>query len=341
MSGRVVIPVAVLARLQNAREVADEAESPVGLEFGGVDFEMLPRGLQKYKYRLDHPFGVIGITPSQSLPPVRIQPRSEFLHRVGPHGVVQFFRNIIEREMGAVILGASRLDLYIDIQGWDISVEDRRNFVRRATKVSTHEECDNFNGLVFGTRGTNTVFGRIYDKTTEMGKKGGLYVEQTWGADYDPSLHVRRVEFQVGRAGLKQYGIDTVQEAIDLSPGLWRSLTENWLSYRIESTDSNRSRWPIAPEWKIVQQASLANNAIGLKRMIEDHALSDLKTLRPGLTGYAATVTAIKGGRSIADAVNLVAEELHQYEAETGRLFDSRVADKLGERSFTIPESLR
>jgi hypothetical protein len=75
--------------------------------------------------------------------------------------------------------------------------------------------------------------------------------------------------------------------------------------------------------------------------MIEDHSLSDLKALRPGLTGYAATVTAIKGGRSIGEAVSLVAEELRRYEAESGRSFDSRVADKLGERSFTIPESLQ
>jgi len=177
MSGRIEVPESVIERLQTTREVAEEAEGPVGMEFGGVDFEMPPRGLLKYKYRLDHAFGVIGISPSKSLPPVRIQPYSEFLHRVGPRGVVQFFRNIIENEMGAVRLGASRLDLYIDVQGWELCVDDRHNFVRRATKVSTHKECDIFNGLVFGSRGTNTIYSRIYDKTIEMGKKGGLYVE--------------------------------------------------------------------------------------------------------------------------------------------------------------------
>lgn len=243
--------------------------------------------------------------------------------------------------MGAVKFGASRLDLYIDVQGWELCVDDRHNFVRRATKVATYEESDNFNGLVFGSRGTNTIYSRIYDKTSEIGKKGGLYVVQTWGDNYVSSLPVRRVEFQIGRLGLKQFGIDMAEEAINASPGVWRSLTEDWLTYRIESADSNRARWPIAPEWKVVQGATLANNAIGLKRMIDDHAISDLKLLRPGLTGYAATVTAIKGGRSIAEAMALVAEELHKYEVESGRPFESRVADKLGERSFTIPESLQ
>ena len=187
MSGQGEVPESVFERLQIGREVAEEADGPVGLEFGGVDFEILPRGLQKYRYRLEHLFGVVAFTPSAALPPIRIQPRSEFMHRVGPEGVVRFFRNVIEREVGAVQLGASRLDLYIDLQGWDLRVDDRHNFVRRATKVATHEDSDNFNGLVFGTRGTNTVYSRIYDKTIEIGKKGGLYVEQTWGPNHDPS----------------------------------------------------------------------------------------------------------------------------------------------------------
>lgn len=341
MSGKGEVPESVFERLQIGREVAEEADGPVGLEFGGVDFEILPRGLQKYRYRLEHPFGVVAITPSAALPPVRIQPRSEFMHRVGPEGVVRFFRNVIERELGKVALGASRLDLYIDLQGWDLRVDDRHNFVRRATKVATHEDSDNFNGLVFGTRGTNTVYSRIYDKTIEIGKKGGLYVEQTWGPNYDPSLNVRRVEYQIGRAGLKQFGIDSVDDAINAAPGLWHSLTCDWLTYRIATEDSNRSRWPIAPEWRVVQGAKFANNAIGLERMIDDHARSDLKMLRPGLTGYVSSVTAIKGGRTIDEAGSLIAEELRQYERETGILFKARVSDKRGARSFTIPRELQ
>jgi hypothetical protein len=341
MSGRVVVPEAVIEGLQSSREVAEEAEGPVGIEFGGVDFDILPRGLRMHKYRLEHPLGVVAISPSEKLPPVLIQPRAEFLHRVGPEGVVRFFRTVIEREMGAVKLCASRLDLYVDVQGWDLSVDERRRFVSHARNVVGREKSDLFNGLEFGARGAKTIRLRIYDKTIEIAAKGGSYVEQTWNDDYDPSVPVLRVEFEVGRTPLTQYGIDTAQEAIDAAPGLWRGLSERWLTYRVETADSNKSRWPIAPEWIVVQQAALGNNAIGLDRMIEDHALADLKWLRPRLTGCAARVTAIKGGRSIADAVNLVAEELHKYEVETGRSFDSRVAEKLGERSFTIPESLQ
>ena len=341
MSGRVEIPVAVVERLQLAREVAEEAEGPVGIEFGGVDFEIQPRGLRRHKYRLEHEFGIVAFTTSEKLPAVLIQPRAEFLHRVGPSGVVQFYRNVIERETGTLELAASRLDLYIDVQGWDVSVDDRHLFVRRAKAVAGHEASDDFNGLAFGARATNTVYSRIYDKTIETQKKGGHYVEQTWGPAYDPSLHVKRVEFQMGRKGLRHYGIDTPEEAIRSARGLWRNLTVEWLSFRVATADSNRSRWPIAPEWQVVQEASMAHGAIGLSRMVNDHVMADLKALRPGLNGYVTSVAAIKGGRSVSDAMALVAEEIQRYEVDTGRRFETQVAEKLGKRSFTIPEILQ
>jgi hypothetical protein len=39
----------------------------VGLEFGGVDFKILPRGLRMHKYRLEHEFGIVAFTTSQKL----------------------------------------------------------------------------------------------------------------------------------------------------------------------------------------------------------------------------------------------------------------------------------
>jgi hypothetical protein len=340
ISGKVEVPSRVLDQLQLAREVADAAEGPVGIEFGGVDFEILPRGLLKYRYRLEHEFGVIGITPGKALPAVRIQPRSEFLHRVGPDRAVDFFRSVLEAEMGVVALHASRLDLYIDIQGWDVQIDSRHRFVRRASKVGTHEDNDVFNGLVFGSRKTNTVYGRIYNKSAEIREKGGHYIEQTWGENYDPEIAVTRVEFQIGRQGLKEFGIDSVEEAIRSAPDLWVSLTRDWLSYRCEGSDTNKSRLPVAPEWIVVQNAQLANKAIGLKRMKLDRDSEDLWRLAAGLTGYAAQVTAIQGGRSIEDALTEIRFILESYEERSGKPFEERVAEKLGRRSFVIPAGL-
>jgi hypothetical protein len=85
----------------------------------------------------------------------------------------------------------------------------------------------------------------------------------------------------------------------------------------------------------------MAHCAIGLDRMVQDHAVADLDSLRPALNGYVTSVAAIKGCRSRSDAMALVEEEIERYEVDTGRPFETQVAEKRGKRSFTIPESLR
>ena len=341
MSGRVKAPNSVLDRLQTAREVANEADEPVGIEFGGVDFEIAPYKFGRYKYRLEHAFGLVGISPGKSLPTVRVQPWSEFLHRAGVEEVVRFYRRVIEREMGSVELGAARLDLYIDTQGWTPGVDERRRFVSRASSVGGFEDNDEFNGLTFGKRKTNIVYARIYDKTIEIRKKKDYFVEQVWGDRYVRSLPVVRTEFQIGRDGLVAYGIDTVEEAIRNAPGLWAGLTNDWLSLREVGTDSNRSRWVVAPEWKAIQSASLASGAVGLKRMAKDHKSADLMSLLPGLTGYVSSVAAIKGGNSISETLAQCEGLIRAYSNISDIAFESRVATKRGKRSFTIPEDLQ
>ncbi|MDQ2729742.1 MAG: hypothetical protein M3Y91_18200 [Actinomycetota bacterium] len=43
-----------------------------------------PHGWGRYRYCIDHWTARIGLTTSSHLPPVRIQPRSEYLHGIGP-----------------------------------------------------------------------------------------------------------------------------------------------------------------------------------------------------------------------------------------------------------------
>jgi hypothetical protein len=341
MSGHVEAPDSVFERLQIAREIAVETEEPIGIEFGQVDFNVEPHGFGRYKYCLRDAFGVIGISPSEKLPAVRIQPKSEFLHRVGVEEVVRFYRRLIEREMGDVQLNASRLDLYVDTQGWAPDIDERNKFVRRASGVSAYENNDEFNGLTFGKRSTNTVYARIYNKTVEIEKKKDYYVEQVWGERYERSVPVIRTEFQIGREGLKAYGISSVEEALACAPGLWIGLTEHWLSLRQVTADSNRSRWPVAPEWVVIQNASLGANALGLERMAKDHHIADLNAILPNLAGFVSSAAAITGARSLTEALSKCEPLIRGYTNSRNTSFEEIVAKKLGERSFTIPESLR
>jgi hypothetical protein len=341
MSGKAEVSEIVLGRLQDARRAAEEAEEPLGIEFGGVDFEIAPRNFNKYRFRLEHPFGIVGITPRKGIPAIYIQPKSEFIHRAGIRQVMDFYRGIIRREIGPVELNASRLDLYADVQGFLPSVDDRDLFVCRATSVSSYEDHGETTGLVFGKRKTGTIIARLYNKTIEIGRKKNSFIEQVWNESYEPSIPVARIEFQVGREGLTEYGISTAEEATYLAPALWAALTTDWLSLRVASPDTNRSRWDLAEAWKVVQGVSLRSGAIGLNRMKSDHSNATLVSLLPGLTGYMSSVCALMGGRSLSDALVLCEHATRAYSNISHKTFESRVMEKRGKLSFTIPKELQ
>lgn len=327
--------------LQDAKTAAVEADGSVGIEFGGEDFLIAPRGLSKYRFRVECPFGIIGISPSVHLPTFYVQPYAEFIHRVGIESAVAYFCRVIERVAVEPKWSASRVDLYVDVQGWIPDIDLRRDFQCRARKRTGYEMGDEFNGLQFGSRGSGTVFARIYDKTIESAKRENKYVVQTWNDLYVPGEPVIRVEFQVMRDALVDYKIHSLEDVFRLSPSLWVTLSSSWLTLREHSDDSNCSRWPVATEWKVVQAASLGGHAIGLHRMKSDHRVADLESIAPALMGYMASVGAIEGASSLTDALECARGVIEKYESRTGRSFMSRVAHKQGSRSFLIPEILR
>jgi hypothetical protein len=140
LSGRTVLPQPFLDRLEQFRSLADQASATMPFDLGGECFGMTPHAFGRYRYCLEHADGRIGISPSPQLPAVRIQPRSAYLHTVGPEAAVARFRRTLEAECTEVVISVSRIDLYTDFEGWDISIADRERFVCRAGSVRTYEE---------------------------------------------------------------------------------------------------------------------------------------------------------------------------------------------------------
>ncbi len=172
LSGRTNVPQATLSRLADARIAVETGSEPYDFEFGGQVFDVARHGFGKYRYRMTHPYGVLGVSPSEHLPPIRVQPRAEFLHGVGAMAAVAWFRSVLEAECGAVLLTASRIDLHADWQGWVPGWEDRDRFVCRADALAMRGDRGELTGWEFGRRDTNTLCARIYDKTLEIEHKG-------------------------------------------------------------------------------------------------------------------------------------------------------------------------
>jgi hypothetical protein len=320
--------------LEERRRAAEAGNEPQPLSLCGEVFFVEPRSFGKYRYRLAHPSGLFGVTTSDKLPSFYVQPYAEFLHGAGPTAVLGFFDQVGEFLAGGrVNWSASRLDLFCDVQGWTLHGDDRARFVCRADDLDLRERRAAFGGLNFGQRSTKTVCARIYDKTVQIDKKGLDWWPAIWGDCYDRSLPVLRVEFEIGRQGLTEYGVDTPTEALELAAAMWANVTESWLTYRTPTADETRSRWPITPEWEAIQRASLRSDAIGVERTRALRRKGELRKLIPTLVGYSARVGALVGTDDIDTTLAAVGELFRDDEIRRGVPFTERIAERAAEEA--------
>lgn len=336
LSGRTELSDALFEVLEQHRQTAVESDSPTVLRIAGEEFGVEPRSFGKYRYRLVHHSGLIGVTASEHLPSLRVQPRAEFLHAVGPRGALDFFAGIGEYLSGGrpVSWTLSRLDLFCDVQGWTLAGDDRHSFVCRGLTRTTHEASDEFTGFEFGKRSTKTVCARIYDKTRQVEAKGLDWWPKIWGERYNPDEPVVRVEFEIGRQGLVEFGVRTPHEGIEAAPRLWTSVTADWLSFRTQTSDGTRSRWPVAAEWLAVQGASLASDAIGLERIRSGRRQGELRKLLPHLVGYLASTGAIIGTNDLPSTLGAVRSLVATDEIRRGVDFTARIAERAAARTY-------
>lgn len=317
-----------IEQLTGARAHAEASTDPVYTEFGNVEWQMRSRAFGKHHFWLTGEFGQLGVTTSESLPTFRIQPKAEFLHGLGSDESVEWVHRILEAECGPTLLTVSRIDLHADLQGWKLIGDDRRRFVCQAASRILHEEGETFTGFEFGRRTSKTVCCRIYDKTVEMAAKGTDYWLDIWGASYVDVLPVVRVEFEIHRSALREYGVDTPEDVLAASGALWADLTASWLTYRDPTSDETRSRWPVASEWDQVRRARLADGAFGISRMREGRNRGDLRRLLPALVGYLAKFAAISGAEDWRQTADKLSMALPRYCIERGVPFRDRIEMK-------------
>ena len=242
----------------------------------------------------------IGFSTSRHLPTVRVQPRSEFLHAVGPAAAVATLREVLEPELGQLRLWVNRVDLFADWQGWTLTLDDAHRFVCRADARRTYEVGGTLTGFEFGSRKTKTLLARLYDKTADVAAKDTGWWHEVWGERYVAGLPVHRLEFEFGRQGLVEFDLNTPDQVLGAVGDLWAYATGEWLTYRSPTTDQTRSRWPLAPEWLQVQAATLGHQAVGLERLRLARRATSIREAAPGpdrLPGLAGRPDRDRGHR--------------------------------------------
>ena len=107
LSGNGYLSKGFLARLEEERLFADRASRAVPFELDGVVLGLAPHGWGKYRFCLDHETGRVGFTASRRLPTVRVQPRAEFLHAVGPEETVRYFDQLLRPFVDGMVLSVA------------------------------------------------------------------------------------------------------------------------------------------------------------------------------------------------------------------------------------------
>jgi hypothetical protein len=220
------LPNAFVGRLEETRQWASELRRAAPCQIGDQWFGVAPYGWGKYRFCLDHQMARLGFSESRHLPSVRIQPRAEFIAAVGSEGVLAALYELLEPEVGPFRFSLSRLDLFVDVQGWSLGLEDSPRFVCRADARRTYEMGGALTGFEFGSRKTKTLCSRIYDKTADVEAKGSTWWYEVWGDRFVDGLPVHRVEFELGRQGLVDFSIDSPHSALEALGDLWRYATE-------------------------------------------------------------------------------------------------------------------
>jgi hypothetical protein len=142
---------------------------------------------------------------------------------------------------------------------------------------------------------------------------------------------VLRVEAEIGREALREFGVSAPDDVLAVAGDLWRYGTGEWLFYRSPTADATRSRWPIAPEWRAVQQASLAHEPLGLARLRAGRIAGSLRRVVPGLTGYLVGAAVHLGTDQLEETFRAVHPHLRSYERRSEHPFLERVARRRAE----------
>ena len=334
LSGRGTLPKSFLARLERGKGRAVELGEAIEFDLGGVAFGLTPYGLGRYPYRLSHEFGVIGFSTSEHLPAIRVQPKAELLHGIGPAATVDTFSSLTSA-IDPVEWSVARADLFADVQGFWPEANSRDRFVCRARTLNTFEEAGDLTGFQFGRRKGGGITARLYEKSGQARKTGADYWFDVWGEAYRPEEPVARIEIEFGRRVLHQCGIESPPDLFSSLAGLWGYGTE-WLSYRTPTGDRTRSRWPVAPEWKAVRNVSLRDRPVSVERTTSASAMASERQAIAGVCGYLSSFAALRDVSTIKDSLLLIDPLLHDYERETGIPFSTRVQRKRQKREWGL-----
>jgi hypothetical protein len=182
----------------------------------------------------------------------------------------------------------SRIDYSFDYNLSNIDFNED-HFVSRSSKDSVYREDGKIQTFCFG-RGDIVL--RVYDKVAEIQQQSDkVWFFLLWGQD----TNVWRIEWQVRKPILRQFGIVTFEDLKNSLGDLLRYLSEEHTTLRIPDGDPNRSRWKLHPLWVDLQEKIGQLNRLGVCRINGKESVLEERMVRMAISvyGYLKRVAAV------------------------------------------------
>ena len=218
---------------------------------------------------------------------------------------------------GAIsFIQVSRCDLTVDfLVPGGLSLEFLQSHkVSRSRKANTYLNDDRLETYYAGDK-SGTVQLRIYDKSREVlrdGKK--LWFWDVWGME--PCMDIWRVEFQLRRAALKQYGVDSLDDLHEKMGGIWKDLTETWFSLRLQDNESSDRR-TLHPFWKAVHASAERFGPIAeVKRNLSGSGDASVEWFLSHIDGCLSSFAARLGAENREEALEELGKRLNRRNPE-------------------------
>ena len=299
----------LLKDLEEKRERAQIGEEPIPFFVGEQEMFVLPKGRGKYRYVLQRGDLVIQLTESRSIPTARVTLGAKGLVESGPE-VLYAQAERLCGELGADVANAlSRIDLAVDIQGFDLTHDDIRGFVCPANKRSEHFGGDR---LETASWGKAPIMLRIYDKTQQVREKRKEWWHHVWDRNptYDPAQRVFRCEAEIHRAVLRELGVSSVASALS-DPSRLLDYAMRWCELRIPTGDQTKARWPLDPRWERIREATYSGKPVQRVRLAA--ALLDDRAVQTRFIGLVETHAARWKLKTWEDALESLAIDAEVY----------------------------
>ena len=245
-----------LDNLDHLKKLAQNG--PVQVEVRSRLFEVKPKAPRFFRFCIaDGDYNImLSYSARQKMPVAQVQVRSHLCHHHEPERidleVKEILHELADLDPQAKV---SRVDLHNDFAtGYDVNTLTQKNWVCRADKLTNRFHRQRTTGWSAGEGGA--IMARLYDKTLELQNTESPFIRDYWRLyGWTRADQVWRLEFQLRRDALKEFGILHVEDLPSSLRGLWAYLTEEWLRLAVTSpSDDNRARWRTHPLWSDIQR---------------------------------------------------------------------------------------